>query len=76
MQLVVVQEKEEHEQVPVASAEDQSSELALAAIVGRLDVAVVEKENEAMPLAMETPEPGAERRLRRYGGALDRKSVV
>lgn len=55
---------------PVASAEHQSPQLALAAVVGRLDVAVVEKEDEALPLAMEISEPGAERCLLRDDGAL------
>ena len=54
---------------PVSSAEDQPPELALATIVGRLDIAVVEEKDEAMPLSMEIAEPTAERVL---GGMTSR----
>src|SRR5260221_4289893 len=49
---------------PIFPAEDQPSKLALAAIIGELDVAVLEKEREALPLAMEVSERTSERGLR------------
>ncbi len=55
---------------PVFSAENETSELAFASVVGRLDVAVVKEENEAMPLTMEVAEGAAERSLRRNDAAL------
>jgi hypothetical protein len=55
---------------PVASAEDKSSELTLTPVVGGLDVSVVEKEQQASPLAMQVAEGLAERGLGRNDGAL------
>jgi hypothetical protein len=50
---------------PVASPEDKPPELALATIVGRLDVSVVEEEQEAPPLSVQIAERLAEWRLGR-----------
>lgn len=36
---------------PVLSAQDEASQLALAAVVGRLDIAVIEEQLEPFPLA-------------------------
>src|SRR3990167_6827071 len=55
---------------PVLPAQDQPAQLALAAVVGRLDVAVFEEQHQPMPLAVEVAERAPEPRPRRYHGAL------
>jgi hypothetical protein len=52
---------------PVLAAQNQWSELALEAIVGRLDVPVVEEEQEPLPLTMKITKRATERRLGRNG---------
>ncbi len=51
---------------PILLSEDQFSELALAAVVGQLDVAVVEEEHETGPLPVEVAE-----RTTECGGGRD-----
>ena len=48
----------------------QSTELAFTAVVGRLDVAILEEEHEPLPLAVQVAESQPERRLRRYELAM------
>lgn len=55
---------------PIFATEDQPSKLALATIVGQLDVSVVEEEGEALPLPMEVSEGAAERCLGRNESSL------
>lgn len=55
---------------PVFSTLDQPAQLALAAIVGELDVAVAEEQGQPLPLSMQVAESSAERRLRGNDGAV------
>src|ERR1700733_3881307 len=55
---------------PIFPAQDQPSELTLPAIVGGLDVSIVEKEDEALPLPMQVAEGVSEWRLGRSDVAL------
>jgi hypothetical protein len=55
---------------PIATSEDQSSELALASIVGGFDIPVVEKEQKSSPLAIQIPEARAKGRLGWHDGLL------
>lgn len=50
---------------PVLAADDQAAQLALAPVVGGVEVAVGEEQQEPLPLAMEIPEGATERRLGR-----------
>ncbi len=55
---------------PISSTEDQSAQLALAPVIGGLDVSVFEKEQEPSPLAVQVAEGLAERCLGRVDRAL------
>ena len=55
---------------PVLAADDQPPQLALATIVGGVDVAVVEEQQEPLPLAVQVAERAAERCLGRNGRPL------
>src|SRR4029077_7485226 len=50
---------------PVLATENEAPELALASVVGGLDVPVVEEEEEPPPLAIDVSETSAERCIRR-----------
>src|ERR1041384_6262843 len=55
---------------PIFATEDQSTQLTLSAVVGQLDVAVLEEKREPRPLTMEIAERAAERGLGRDEAAL------
>jgi hypothetical protein len=55
---------------PIFPPKYKPSELSLAAIVGGLDVSIIEKEDEALPLPMQVAEGVSERRLGRSDVAL------
>src|SRR5438128_9894962 len=55
---------------PVLPPEDQSTKLTLAPVVGQLDLAVLEEQQESRTLAMQVSEARAEWCLRRRDGAL------
>ena len=49
----------EPDKEPIATPEDQSSELAFSSIIGGFDVPIVEKEQQSTPLAIEISEAKA-----------------
>lgn len=55
---------------PVLSAEHEPAELTFEAVVGELDVSVVEEKQEAMPLAVKIAKSSSERRSGRDALAL------
>lgn len=52
---------------PIFATEDQSTQLTLSAVVGQLDVAVLEEQGEPRPLTMEISERAAEQAERSLG---------
>jgi hypothetical protein len=55
---------------PVLAAQDQLAQLALDAVVRQGDVAVLEEQDQAFPLAVQVAEGRAQRRPRWYRGPL------
>lgn len=55
---------------PIFATEDQAPQLTLTSIVGELNVAIIEKERETIPLSMQVARSTTERSLGRNEGAL------
>src|SRR5580658_3313800 len=55
---------------PIFAAQNEPPELAFSSVVGGFDVSVFEKEQQSWPLAIQIPEPLAERCLGRNHGLL------